>query len=207
MFMKIIGILFSYIIGSIPTAFLFGRIFKGIDIRNYGSGNIGATNAFRVLGKRVGIIVFLIDVLKGFIPVFIISELILPVNNIYRLVIFASVFAGHVWTCFLCFKGGKGMAVSLGALIALALRVNSLGLALLLAVAIWIIVFVIFKYVSLASIVSSIVFPLFLLIFSASLELIVFGSLLCLFIIIKHKSNIYRLLQGKELRVNSSSNH
>ncbi len=204
MFMKIIAIVASYIIGSIPTAFIFGKIFKGIDIRQHGSGNVGATNAFRVLGKNMGIIVFLIDILKGFVPVFFIAEIIAPLSNMYRLVIFAAAFSGHIWTCFLNFKGGKGMAVSLGALIALALRIDTLRLALLLAVVVWIAVFAIFKYVSLASISSSAIFPVILFIFKAPLEISIFGLLLCVFIIFKHKSNISRLLQGKELRVKSA---
>jgi len=199
--MKITGLIISYLVGSIPTAYIFGRIIKNIDIRKCGSGNVGATNAFRVLGKPIGIIVLLIDIFKGFIAVLILPQIFLPGNTTYKILIFALAFCGHNWTVFLRFKGGKGMAVSLGGLAGLAVTINDIRLALGLALLIWLIIFLIFKYVSLASIISATAFPILLWYFKAPRELLITGLVLAVLIILKHKSNILRLLRNEELAI------
>ena len=122
--------LLSYLIGSVPTGFLWAKA-RGIDIRTVGSGNIGATNVMRVLGKGPGITVLLIDALKGFLPVFLVKEQ----GPALQIVCCLAVIAGHNWTCWLKFKGGKGVATSAGALAAM------LPGALLCGLAVWAVVF------------------------------------------------------------------
>ena len=127
-----LGFAAAYIIGSIPTAYIFGRVLKGIDIREYGSGNIGATNVFRVIGKAPGIIVLIIDALKGLICVTYLAAGFLylaPVTRpeLYRILVGLSAIAGHNWTLFLKFKGGKGVAASAGVAIGLIPKIFWLG--------------------------------------------------------------------------------
>src|SRR5437016_10471650 len=126
----------SYFIGSIPTGFLWTKA-RGIDIRTVGSGNIGATNVMRALGKGPGITVLVIDVLKGFVPVFLVRG-----DTRLQIVCCIAVIAGHNWTCWLKFKGGKGIATSAGALLAM------LPLPLLCALGVWLVVFALSRYVS-----------------------------------------------------------
>ncbi|MFH0828410.1 MAG: glycerol-3-phosphate acyltransferase, partial [Candidatus Omnitrophota bacterium] len=149
----IISIFISYLVGSIPTAFIFGRIIKGIDIRKFGSGNVGATNALRVLGKKAGIAVLLLDVLKGVICILLIQIAVARVNvsaDIYRILAGISCICGHNWTIFLNFKGGKGIATTLGVLIGLAVETPGLGVMLICLVLIWVLSFLIFRIVSLS---------------------------------------------------------
>ncbi len=200
----ITGIIISYSVGSIPTAFIFGRLLKGIDIRKFGSGNVGATNALRVLGKRVGIAVLILDILKGVIPILLVQEIASRVNispDIFRILSGVSCICGHNWTIFLNFKGGKGIATTLGVLIGLALKTPGLGVILLLLVLFWLLVFAFFRIVSLASIASALVLPLSTVIFKQSQVIIWASALLAFFVLLRHKSNIIRLFQGKESRL------
>lgn len=203
----ILGILLSYLVGSIPTAYIFGKMAKGIDIRKYGSGNIGATNAFRVLGKRIGISVLAFDAFKGVVCVAGIADYCLklgaPIDPLLlRVLLGMAAVAGHSLTIFLRFKGGKGMATTLGVLIGLALKFPALKLILLAEVLLWLIVFMLGRIVSLASIVSAVFFPAFFIILKQPLPLTVASLCLSLFIIIRHKPNIIRMLQNKEPRLN-----
>ena len=203
----IAGIITSYLIGSIPTAFIFGKLLKGIDIRKFGSGNVGATNAFRVLGKKVGISVLALDIFKGIIPIFLVQIAGLPINiswDLFRILIGISCICGHNWTIFLNFKGGKGIATTLGVLIGLAWKTPGLGGILLLLVLIWILIFLLSRMVSLASIVSGLILPLLVVVFRQSPAIICASIILALFVIIRHKSNISRLLHGQEVRLNFS---
>jgi len=202
----IIGLITSYLLGSIPTAYIFGRILKGIDIRKYGSGNVGATNALRVLGKKAGITVLLLDILKGFIAAFFISSIIaqhtLVVHKEMLSIIFGVIcICGHNWTVFLQFKGGKGMATTLGVLIGLASEIPGLKIVLGLSILVWIIVFVISRIVSLASVISAFVLPIFMIFFKQSNFLIAVSILLSAFVIIRHKSNLKRIFEGKENKI------
>ena len=191
-------LILSYLIGGIPFGFLAVYLVKKTDIRGLGSGNIGATNVTRVLGKKWGISVFVLDFLKGFI-----APLIVPffVNNpptfLFILAIIA-VVCGHNWTPFLQFKGGKGVSTSLGGIAGLSLQFSSLLILFLIAIFAWVAVFFIFKVVSLASLVSVFSFFVFSLIFSLPLEFKVFSLLLFVFILIRHKKNIKNLLKNKE---------
>ncbi len=195
------GLITCYLIGSIPTAYLFGWKLKGIDIRHYGSGNVGATNAIRVLGKGPGSIVLLADALKGLLAV-VVLPLTLGFNQVGVLVLFGmtAVF-GHIWTVFLHFKGGKGIATSLGVLIGLMILVASLKKVVFLTLLIWTIVFVCFGYVSLASILAAVSFPLLMIMFPQPFEIVILGVTLCLTVVLKHRSNISRILSGQEPRV------
>jgi acyl phosphate:glycerol-3-phosphate acyltransferase len=196
----------SYLIGSIPTGFLWARA-RGIDIRTVGSGNIGATNVMRTLGKGPGIAVLLIDAAKGFVPVwlaptfFAFFQLGGDENSynhfiaIIHIVCCASVIAGHNWTCWLHFKGGKGIATSAGALLAF------LPGPLLCALGVWGIVFGISRYVSVASIAAAIAMPIATWLIEKDSTLITFTAILGAVAIYKHKSNIQRLLAGTESRV------
>jgi len=198
----ILGIIINYFIGSIPTAYIFGRLLKGIDIRQYGSGNVGATNALRVLGKGIGITVLAIDIVKGFLPLLLWGDFFAartPVNpEIVYIILGVSCICGHNWTIFLNFKGGKGIATTLGMLLAMAVKIPGLGLVIGLVLIIWVITFMISRIVSLSSIVAAVTLPLFMIIFRQSLILIIASLLLSCFTIYRHKSNIQRLRQGKE---------
>ncbi len=201
----ILGILISYLIGSIPTAYIFGRVLKGIDIRKFGSGNVGATNALRVLGKPVGIYVLVLDILKGLVVVTLLGDSLISKNrNISdqttRLLLGVSSIVGHNWTIFLRFKGGKGMATTLGVLLGLSVKVAGIKAIFALVILTWLIVFIIARIVSLASVLSSITLPLYMFLFKQPRTLIYTSILLSVFIILRHKPNLKRLFQGKEPR-------
>jgi glycerol-3-phosphate acyltransferase PlsY len=178
----------GYFLGSIPTGFLWSKA-RGIDIRTVGSGNIGATNVMRALGKGPGIAVLLIDALKGFVPVFLAAR----GGIALQIVCCISVIAGHNWTCWLKFKGGKGIATSAGALLAM------LTLPLLCALGVWLIVFALGRYVSLASISAAAALPVAT--WFLKRDLVWFTAILAAVAIYKHKSNIQRLIAGTENRV------
>jgi len=199
-FILFLGFASAYIIGSIPTAYIFGRVLKGIDIREYGSGNTGATNVFRVIGKAPGIIVLIIDVIKGLVSATYLASGFLylaPVTrpDLYRILVGLSAIAGHNWTLFLKFKGGKGVATSAGVVIGLIPKIFWLGFV------VWLITFFITGFVSLGSIVAAISVPIFTLAFGEPAEIVIFMCLLCLIIVYKHKSNIRRLARGEEKRI------
>ncbi len=195
-----ISIVTAYVIGSIPTAYLFGRAFKGIDIRKFGSGNVGATNVYRVIGKAPGFAVLFIDGLKGFLPALIFPLLIRNFDisvsiDSYKIIVGLSVIIGHVWTVFLNFKGGKGVAATAGVLLAILPKL------FLIALVVWIISLVISRYVSVSSIIASISLPIAAFICEKPNEILSFTVFLCLASIYKHKSNIQRLLKGQEKRI------
>ena len=190
---------FSYLIGSFPTAFLIGKS-KNIDIRRYGSGNVGATNSARVLGKKIALAVLLIDILKGFLPLYLsniyFSEL--DKKEIYILIAGFSVLTGHIFPLWLRFKGGKGVATMSGVLMALS------PLQLGFALAIFTIVLIISKMVSMASIVS--VFSMILTFFLSfsyeeSYPILYFYCCSFVLILFAHKGNIKRIFSGTESKV------
>lgn len=185
----------SYLLGSIPTGFVWCKA-RGIDIRKVGSGNIGATNVMRALGKPIGITVLLIDVAKGFVPVFV-APVFFPQldKTLLQIVCCVAVVAGHNWTCWLRFKGGKGIATSAGALLAM------LTIPLLCVLAAWGLVFAVSRYVSLASIVAAAALPVATWLITHDQTSIIFTAVLGGLAIYKHKSNIKRLLAGTENRI------
>lgn len=206
MLLTISALLISYLIGSIPTAYLFGRALKGIDIRKIGSGNVGATNAMRALGKGPALIILLIDILKGFITVvflgnyFINKPILLEAQNL-TIIMGLCCICGHNWTVFLQFKGGKGIATSFGVLLGLSLKVAGLNVVIGLIVLIWLIIFTVSRIVSLASIVGAIMLPILSFYFKQPISLILLSLLLCIFVLIRHKANLIRILKGKEPRL------
>lgn len=195
----IAAIVVAYILGSIPTAYIFGKILKGIDIRKQGSGNVGATNVFRVIGKGPAIVVFIIDVLKGFIAVTVIpyylQSLVPEIPYIVYLILGAAAIAGHIWTCFLRFKGGKGVSTTAGVMAGLSPWVMVGGLV------VWIIVFSLWKYVSLASISAAVSIPIIAVATGQTIEFVIFSACLCMVGVFSHKANIQRLIQGTEKKM------
>jgi glycerol-3-phosphate acyltransferase PlsY len=201
------AIVSSYILGSIPTAYIFGRLLKGIDLRKFGSGNIGATNALRVLGKGPGITVLLLDILKGIVAVVFLGDffvLRLPFisTDTLRIILGLSCICGHNWSIFLKFRGGKGVATTFGVLLGLAIKIAGLWLILLLTILTWLAVFLIARIVSVASVSTGISLPVYMFIFKQSPLLLFLGCILAVFVILRHKSNLQRVLQGKEPRIN-----
>jgi glycerol-3-phosphate acyltransferase PlsY len=197
--------LVAYLFGSIPTAVWVGKAWYGIDVREHGSKNAGATNTFRVLGKKPGKVVLLIDVLKGalatLIPV-IASHfyLHLEVDTLIKMQILAAIFAvtGHVFPVFAQFRGGKGVATSLGVIIGLQ------PIAALICLVIFLVVFIGSKFVSLGAICASIAFPLVVrfVLKEESMWLFGFSILLSGLVIFAHRKNIGRLLKGEESKMN-----
>ncbi len=197
----ILGVICSYLLGSIPTAFIYGKISKGIDIRQHGSGNVGATNVFRVLGKGPGILVLILDILKGAAAVTVIPRLLGIEGTIPKVILALVVVSGHNWTIFLRFKGGKGIAASLGALIGLAVEITLLRPILLWTVLVWLICFLLTGFVSLSSVIASVCLPLIMVWMNQPIELICLGVFFCIFVVIRHRPNIRRLFSGQEPRV------
>lgn len=195
------ALVISYLIGSIPTAYLFGRIAKGIDIRQHGSGNVGATNVFRVLGKGPGIIVLIIDIVKGILPLTLVGNLFVVESVAGRVLLGVAAVVGHNWTVFLNFKGGKGIATSLGVLIGLTIQFPTLRPVLLACILVWLVVFLASAYVSLASIVAAVVLPVAMGLTGQPIELIVLGIVFCIFVVLRHRPNIKRLMAGDESKV------
>jgi glycerol-3-phosphate acyltransferase PlsY len=199
----IVTIVIGYLLGSIPTGFLVAKA-RGIDIRTLGSGNIGATNVFRTLGTPAGIFVLLADALKGWLAVAVVADLVgrllLPSSGVLArewLAICGGISAvlGHNYTCWLHFKGGKGIATSAGVLLALV------PWALLIILSIWILVFAFSRYVSLASICASAALPPATWFTTSRVTLTAVTGVMAALAIYKHKSNIQRLLAGTENRL------
>lgn len=185
----IIAGLISYLIGSVSWAYLVCKKFYGIDIRKYGSGNPGTTNVLRVVGKKAAALVYVADFMKGFL-VALIAKWIW--GDAMGLFCGLFVVIGHDWSLFLNFNGGKGIATSMGVAFALAPK------AAVFSTVIGIIAIALTRYVSLGSILGSGTFPLFLLLFKFRAVYVVYGILLAAVAIYKHRSNIERLLAGKE---------
>ncbi len=197
-----LGLLCSYFLGSIPTAYIFGKTLKGIDIRQHGSGNVGATNAFRILGKTAGTLVLVLDILKGALAIVVVGNLFGFDKVFLRVLLGVMVVVGHNWTVFLQFKGGKGIATSLGVLIGLAIQFESLRIVLAVTLLAWLIPFLISGYVSLSSMIAAVVLPIVMLMTKQSWELLGLGFVFCVFILLRHIPNIKRLLAGQERQVN-----
>jgi glycerol-3-phosphate acyltransferase PlsY len=194
----------SYLIGSIPAGYIAGRI-VGIDIRTVGSGNIGATNVTRVLGKRYGYPVFIVDFLKGFAAVgmsIMIAKRAQPVlipSELFGVVGAVACVLGHSFPVWLGFKGGKGVAASAGALFGL------MPFVALIAVAVWLIIFYLTRYVSVASMTAALAVPITILSMmflgqTGGTALLYFSICLAAVVIVRHRSNLSRLVRGTEPR-------
>jgi acyl phosphate:glycerol-3-phosphate acyltransferase len=179
----------AYLLGSVPTGLLLGK-FYGIDVRQEGSGNIGATNLYRTMGRKVGIITLLGDCLKGLLPVLLVWKL--GMGEPMQAWVGLAAFFGHVFSIFLLFKGGKGVATALGVYLALA------PLAVLGALAAFVLLVLIWRYISLGSIVAAAVMPLIIWFIPHSQQLLITTALISATVIIKHHANISRLVAGTE---------
>ena len=187
-------VMLPYLVGSFPTAYVICRLFKGIDIRLSGSGNVGATNVARVAGKGYGALTLLLVVLKGFLPVFICGLYF----DDYVVLSGAAVIAGHIWPVFLRFKGGKGVAAGVGVLIAL----NYIA-----AVTVFVLFFIILcltRFVSVGSIVSAVVLPFVMWYLDEPLSVILFTAVAAVVVIYTHRKNVKRLIKGNENRFSFS---
>jgi glycerol-3-phosphate acyltransferase PlsY len=191
----IFGVLIAYLAGSIPSAYLAGR-FRGVDLRQHGSGNLGATNVVRVLGAKIGAVVFIVDLLKGFLPVYFLpryTETLQP--ELWALVYGVAAIIGHVKPIFLLWKGGgKGVATASGVFLALAF------VPMLIAEVAWIGVFYFTRYVSLASLVGAAVLPIAILVLYGEPQSPVFiaSVIIAVFVFWTHRANIGRLRRGEE---------
>ena len=189
----------AYIIGSVPFSFLVARIFRNIDLRKVGSGNPGATNVYRSCGLLLGLLAFILDALKGFVSVYVLVRLLgFPSSHFAEAQVLGFIFAiaDHNWTVFLQFKGGKGIAVSAGALIAINWMI------FIVLIVIWILCVSITKYVSLSSIIAALLLPVMFWAFGHDILYILFGVLMAALAVYRHKANIQRLIKGEESKIN-----
>lgn len=190
----VLALLASYLLGAIPTSFLAGKLFRGIDLRQHGSGNLGATNLYRTLGARFAIPVGLFDMAKGAVPVMLIAPM---ASSSKYVAILCGIMAvvGHVFSVFVRFRGGKGVATASGVMLGLT------PWAVLVSLAIWLIVVRASGYVSLGSMAGAIVLPLAAwLLHPSQRDIIWIQILVALAIIWLHRANIRRLLAGTENR-------
>jgi len=193
----VVILIVSYLIGSIPFGYIFAKTFGKTDIREHGSGNIGATNVLRVMGWKLALPVFILDLLKGFLAVFLAKA----VGSGSLLPLAAGMLAmiGHSFPLFLGFKGGKAAATAIGVLLALSgwVTLSLFGAAML--------ILALTRYVSLASMIGSLLVPLFFRLFGFELSYIIFGLALAVLVILRHQANIKRLLSGTEPKLKLGS--
>ena len=189
----------AYILGSIPNAVWIGKAFKGIDVREHGSKNAGSTNAARVLGAKLGIFTLVLDISKGAFPVFLALllkaqslENILGISGIDTVLVGICAIVGHSFSVFMKFKGGKAVATTVGVFIVIVPK------ALLLAAVVFFTVFALTKYVSLSSITGAASLPILVYLLYSDIPYTVFAGVVAFLIIIRHRSNISRLIKGEE---------
>ena len=198
-------ILIAYVLGSIPNALWVGKTFKNIDVREHGSKNTGSTNAARVLGPKLGIFTLILDILKGALPTYLGivlgADLLTRMTGIDKLdiiVIGMAAILGHTFSLFLKFKGGKAVATTLGVFLVLV------PYAILILLVVFFVIFGLTKYVSLASIVSAVALPITVYLTTRHIPLTVLGIIIGLLVIIRHKENIKRLINGTESKLTFS---
>jgi glycerol-3-phosphate acyltransferase PlsY len=181
----------AYLLGSIPTGLLLGRLY-GIDVRKEGSGNIGATNLYRTVGRKVGVITLVGDCLKGLLPVLAVKFSSLPTD--YAAWVGLAAFCGHVFSVFLKFRGGKGVATALGVFLALS------PLAVAVVLAVFVVMMLVWRYVSLGSITAAAVMPPAVWLLGEGRVLGVVTMAISVIVILRHIENIKRLVAGTENR-------
>ncbi len=191
----ILWLLASYLLGAIPTSYLLSRFFAGIDLRQHGSGNLGATNLYRVLGWKYAIPAAVVDIAKGFIPVLVFAPQVSD-SELWALACGAAAIVGHVFSVFVGFKGGKGVATAAGVMLGLA------PVALAVSAVVWAVLVRLTGYVSLGSIAAAAVLPLavYTLEDSGTPALFWIAAAIAAAVIILHRRNIQRLLKGTENR-------
>lgn len=187
----------SYLLGAVPTSYIVGRLARGIDLREHGSGNLGATNAFRVFGWRLALPVLVFDVFKGWLPTFLFPGLD-DAAPAWAFAYGAAAIVGHVFSVFVRFRGGKGVATSAGVFLALAPK------AVLVGLGIWLAIVFTTRIVSLASILAALTLPLTVYALHGTTAVFWVSAALAAFVIYAHRSNIRRLLRGEEHRFGRS---
>ena len=190
MLVEVIIIVFAYLIGSIPTGLLLAKAFGGVDIRETGSGNIGATNVYRTLGRKVGLLTLIGDCLKGVIPV--VAAICLGLPGFWIAAVGLAAFLGHVYTVFLGFKGGKGVATALGVFLAAS------PLSVVAALVVFSLVLYKWRFVSLASVTAAACMPLLVTLISGKPETVAMTIVIAVIVIYRHRENIKRLRAGTE---------
>ena len=188
-------LLASYLLGSIPNGLIFGKLLWNVDLRQHGSHNIGATNAWRTLGRVPGLLIFLLDFLKGYLAVWLALHFIGTPGSMVLAGIIA--IAGHSCSIFLRFKGGKGVATGLGVIAMLMPPITCIVFL------VWLAIVLTTRYVSLGSIVASALVPLLAWLFYEPWEYILLGLLAAVFIIVRHRTNIDRLMRGTENKISA----
>ncbi|MFA6076222.1 MAG: glycerol-3-phosphate 1-O-acyltransferase PlsY [Negativicutes bacterium] len=191
--MDVLIIAIGYLLGSIPFGLIVGKKFYGIDLREHGSNNTGATNAFRVLGPKAALLVGVPDMLKGLLAVYFAQ--LFSANPLIMVVAGIAAICGHNWSMWMKFKGGRGVATSVGVLLMLAPKV--VGVVLI----VFIILVGLTRYVSLGSITGGVLVPFLMWYFNYPLEIKIFGIVVAIFIVLRHRANIKRLLSGTENKV------
>jgi glycerol-3-phosphate acyltransferase PlsY len=182
----------AYLIGAIPFGLVVGKLFYGVDIRREGSGNVGTTNVFRVLGKRAGVVVLVLDMLKGFIPALAASLLF---NPWYAIFIAAAPVVGHMYSIYLKGSGGKGVATGAGVVLALAPQ------AFLICLVVWVVLVLTTRYVSVGSLAASFLVPVLVIAFDDPLPYQIAAVLVAIIVWWAHRGNIGRLVRGREHRI------
>lgn len=190
----------AYLVGSIPTGYLLAKYKNNIDLRSYGSGNVGATNVLRAAGKLAAFLTLLIDIFKGFIVVTFLADILYSFRmNLgypeHQVILALCVVAGHNWPIFLNFKGGKGVATSAGVLLGLCPRLLLIGLS------VWLLVFIFTKIVSISSISAAVIIPVMSYFYEYRLSIKVVLITLAILTIIRHGANIKRLIKKEERRI------
>ena len=198
---NILLLFLAYLIGALPFSIIAGKILKGIDIREYGSGNAGATNTFRILGKKAGIPVLCLDILKGFISVSLAhysefgsnTEMFINISLAFGV----AAVLGHVFPVYVGFRGGKGVATLLG------LMIGVFPQAALLSIAVFIFTLILSRYVSLSSILAGLVFPIGVYLLSEVLisTMLIFSVFVPILLLVTHQRNIERIFRGEESKV------
>lgn len=196
-------VLLAYLFGSVPTAVWLGRAIRGIDVRDHGSGNAGATNTIRVLGSGLGFTVLLIDMLKGFLAVYILSSFAYVPGGLdtawLKVILAFAAVLGHIFPIFAGFRGGKGVATFMGTALAI------FPLTFVCSIGIFLLAFLSSRYVSLGSILSALMMPVFAgLVFPEPAASVFFALVVALVIPLTHRRNISRLLKGEEHRLSFS---
>ena len=200
-FLRIILIVIAYLLGSIPTSVWIGRRFHGKDVRDYGSGNAGATNTIRVLGWKAGIPVLIIDLIKGWLAVQLayLTHFYIPHSDdfiTYQLFLGIAAMMGHIFPIYVGFKGGKGVATLFGVILALS------PVATIVCIGVFLLIALLTKYVSLGSIVAGFSFPfiLILIFHTTTPSLMIFSLIVAILLLFTHQKNIERLLRNEEAK-------
>jgi glycerol-3-phosphate acyltransferase PlsY len=193
-----IALVLAYVVGSVPTGYVIGKL-RGVDIREHGSGNIGATNTLRVLGKPAGITALVLDVGKGFVTVTVLAAIAASgraslSEAMMKVLLGIAAIAGHNWTVFLKFKGGKGVATSAGVFLGIA------WVPVLISAAVFAVVVLGTRIVSVGSMSAAVVLPIAMFAFHAEREFVAFGIVAAALVLVRHRANIKRLMRGEENR-------